>query len=46
MFGGLGQRALIAPPERDAWINIWSPKALTQIDTILMQEGLPYLLRQ
>ncbi len=38
--------ALIAPPERDAWINIWSPKALTQIDTILMQEGLPYLLRQ
>ncbi len=37
--------AMIAPPERDAWINIWNPQALKEIDGILMKEGLSYQLR-
>lgn len=38
--------AMIAPPERDAWINIWDRQALDAIDGILAREGLPARLRQ
>lgn len=37
--------SLIAPPERDAWINIWDPDALAEIDDIFLQESIPYQLR-